>query len=141
MVDRSRLAGHIDCYTPHNIDAEFIPFRGLFVTVNELEGFSYIRETTFATDHRGTLGKRNHRERPLFGCQHAIIGYACVERYSAGRFQNLVWWHKNEDCDVKPIGVYGLKLVGVNRNDKWMYGPCEGVHPDRVLSFFVKQEE
>jgi hypothetical protein len=115
----------------------FTEYRKLFVPLAKLLSFDYVRETTYHTDSRGALSKRNTVKRPLFGEQHGgIIAYVCVGRDSPYYFKNLVWWHKHHDRDVQPDGVYKMSEPMRSNPQFKHWGPCEAVPPSRVLEFF-----
>ena len=120
---------------PENIDPKFARMKKLFMSVNEILKFDYLRETFQTTPNPKVSIEK--RKRPIFGEQHnGIIAYATIGRHSPYLFNVLIWWHKHHDRDVMPTGPYRLSPEHLN-DPKWRsWGPCEAVPPERVMSFF-----
>ena len=118
----------------------FIRHRKLFVSVERLMSFDYVRESQLYIDNPSLrIGKR---KRPLFGEQHgSLIAYAVIGRAMPYIFSCLIWWHKKHDRDVQPDGVYRLSEPFKNNPKYRHWGPCEAVPPGRVLEFFPEYQE
>ena len=114
--------------------ADFRRWKALFVPVEKLMSWDYVRETTLHISTPYTLARR---KRPMFGYQHGgIIGFATISRPDRHAYLCLIWWLKTYDRPVDPNGTYRMPEQFQGKPEYKAWGPCEAVAPARVMSFF-----
>ena len=122
------------------VSTNFTRHRKVFVPLEQLMSFDYVRETSLCTSNPKVTIER--RRRPLFGEQHnGLIGYAVVGKIYPYLYNTLIWWHKRHDRDIQPEGPYQLSPHMINDPSYKHAGPCEAVAPSRVLEFFPELTE
>jgi len=114
---------------------DFKRHRALFIGVERLLLLSYVRVTDLYTCCPWTISRQR---KPRYQDEALTIGYAVVgKEHGIPVYNTKYFWLKSYDRDFQPEGVYRLPDAVRDRPEcSAMYGPCEAVPPETVLTYF-----